>query len=189
MVSLESFIGAHTYIALFLGTVIVGEIVLVIGGFLAHRGYLELALVIIISLLATIMSDQALFFFGRLKGKKILKKHRSLRRKVERIHRFIEKHEGSVLFFFRFIYGTRAITPIAIGTSNVKTGKFMLINAVSALVWVLAFGLAGFFFGVAMEGIFGKIKHIELELLFFLVLIAGVVWLVKHLRKKKGKKN
>ena len=49
MINLEILVSAYGYPALFIGTFLEGETILVIAGFLAHRGYLELPWVIVIA--------------------------------------------------------------------------------------------------------------------------------------------
>ena len=39
---LESFLAKYGYIAILLGTVFEGETIMIMGGFSAHRGYLDL---------------------------------------------------------------------------------------------------------------------------------------------------
>lgn len=52
MLSIASLIATYGYYALFLGTLLEGETVLVAAGYAAHRGLLELPWVIVIAFLA-----------------------------------------------------------------------------------------------------------------------------------------
>ena len=75
--NLVSYIQAYGYWAMFVGAFLQGEIVLILGGFLAHRGYLELPLVILVGLSGCLTADIFYFSLGRLKGRDLLEKRPS----------------------------------------------------------------------------------------------------------------
>lgn len=56
--SLESLVTSYGYPAVLVGTFLEGETILVLAGFLAHRGYLDLPLVILTAFLGTFTGDQ-----------------------------------------------------------------------------------------------------------------------------------
>ena len=120
MTNLEIFVTNYGYLAIFLGTLLEGETILVIGGFLAHRGYMKLQLVILLAFFGTLISDQALFMIGRIKGKNFVKKYNFLKSKMNSVNLFLKNNENYVLFGFRFIYGLRILTPLVLGASSVK---------------------------------------------------------------------
>ena len=62
---LESLIDTYGYIAIFIGTLLEGETVLVLGGFAAFRGYLSLPYVILTAFIGSMLGDQFFFYLGR----------------------------------------------------------------------------------------------------------------------------
>ena len=72
--SLESLIDTYGYLAILVGTFFEGETVLVLGGFAAHRGYLDLPGVILAAFVGTLLGDQLFFVLGRWHSEKILAK-------------------------------------------------------------------------------------------------------------------
>ncbi len=64
--SLETIITQFGYPALVVGLLLEGETVLVLGAFMAHRGYLDLPLVICIGWVVAFAADQFFFWLGRL---------------------------------------------------------------------------------------------------------------------------
>ncbi len=62
--SLEALISTYGYIAIAIGTFLEGEIMLLLGSFAAHRGYLELIWVLISAYLGTFLNSQVLFYIG-----------------------------------------------------------------------------------------------------------------------------
>jgi membrane protein DedA with SNARE-associated domain len=56
-----------------------------------------------------------------------------------------------VIVSFRFFYGFRMVAPFAIGAAGVPLGRFVTLNALSGVIWASLFGLAGYFFGAALD--------------------------------------
>ena len=69
---LQQFLQEFGYFALFLGTFFEGETILVLAGFLAFRGYMDLKLVMIVAFLGSYAGDQLWYFLGRKHGRKLL---------------------------------------------------------------------------------------------------------------------
>ncbi len=65
MMTLESFIQTYGYLALLVGTFLEGETILVLAGFAAHLGYLNLPWVILVAFVGTLSGDQLFFYLGR----------------------------------------------------------------------------------------------------------------------------
>ena len=129
MINLESLVSTYGYPALLIGTFLEGETILVIAGFLAHRGYLELPWVIVIAFLGTFSGDQLYFWLGRTKGANFLMRRPSYRVRVEKAQNLLEKHQKLIILGFRFVYGLRTVTPFAIGLSKINAKQFIVLNA------------------------------------------------------------
>ncbi len=182
--SLELIIQKYGYLALFIGTFLEGETVLILAGFAAHRGYLEFDLVWLIAWIGAVVGDQAYFFIGRFRGQSLIAKYPKLQRRVNRVTPYLEKYQNYVLISFRFIYGFRTITPFAIGISRIGSGRFLVFNIISGIVWALIFAAAGYLFGHAAEALFGRVEEYE-EYLFAGLIVAGILFSLYHFFKKK----
>lgn len=185
--SLELIVETYGYSALLVGTFLEGETILIIGGFLAHRGYLSLSLVILAAFLGTLAGDQLFFFIGRMKGEAFLEKRPSWKPNIKKAHDLLERYQVLLILGFRFLYGMRTVTPFVIGMSRVKTGTFFFLNFLGALVWAILIGSAGYFFGTAFEAILGNIKHIEVELMIVIGFIGFAAWVAHFYRNKPRK--
>ncbi|HNY50115.1 MAG TPA: DedA family protein [Smithella sp.] len=185
--NIESYIIHFGYVVILVATFFAGEAILVLAGFLAHRGYLSFSLVILVAFAGSLTSDQLYYFIGRQKGLAYLDKHPSWKTKSERILRLIEKHQNLVILLFRFIYGVRSITPFLVGVSRVSPLKYFILNAVGALVWALALTSLGYVFGHAAELILDDIKKYEF-IMMGIILLAGLgAWMV-HFRAREKEK-
>jgi len=187
--SLESLVQTYGYWALLIGTFFEGETILIIGGFAAHRGYLNLLMVILAAFVGTLAGDQLYFFIGRKKGKSFLDKKPTWKPNIEKVHDYLERYQTLLILGFRFLYGLRTVTPFVIGMSRVKTGNFIILNIIGALVWAVIFGTGGYLFGTVFEALLGNIRHIEIDLIIAITLIGVAVWIVYFIRKKYKKNS
>ena len=65
---LQQFLQDFGYFALFLGTFFEGETILVLAGFLAFRGYMQLEYVVAVAFMGSYAGDQLWYFLGRRHG-------------------------------------------------------------------------------------------------------------------------
>jgi len=186
--SFEHIIQTYGYWALFAGTFLEGETVLIVGGFLSHRGYLDLPFVILTAFVGSLAGDQFYFFLGRTKGKRFLSKRPSWEPYVVSARDLLDRHMILLLIGFRFLYGLRTVTPFVIGMSSIKTSTFVILNAVGSFLWSLTIACAGYLFGSALNIFIGNVERYEMEVLAVMACIGAAVWTVHyHLRKMKLK--
>jgi membrane protein YqaA with SNARE-associated domain len=141
--TMESIISAYGYYALFLGTFIEGETIVLISGFLAHRGYLDIRLVMLVAWAGSFLGDQVWFYAGRWRGRKMLASRPKWQERAQRLRPMLEKHQMAVLLGFRFAIGFRIATPVILGSIGYSAWKFLVLNAVGAAAWAAAARRAG----------------------------------------------
>lgn len=148
-------------VVVFLGAAFEGNLAVIAGGLLAHQKLAPLWLMGLAATTGSWLVDQGLFMAGRKFRKN---------RFVERVCRtsafakslaFIERYPNSFILSFRFIYGVRMAGPVALGVTRVSGLRFFVLNFAGAVIWAATFTLAGFFFGEAIEALFGQIKTFE----------------------------
>ena len=185
MPNLETLIETYGYFAIMLGAFIEGETVLVIGGFLAHRGYLDLPLVIVAAFLGTMAGDQFAFFMGRHHSDFILKWRPSLKPRLDHAKELLDQHRKTVIIGFRFLYGFRNIIPFAIGMSKVSAVEFIVLDLTASLVWSIIIATLGYFFGTAFEAAIVNAKHYELTAMIVIAVVGAVIWAVHFYRRRR----
>jgi membrane protein DedA with SNARE-associated domain len=182
---LQQLLETYGYPALLIGTFFEGETILVLGGFLAHVGYLKLPWVILFAFIGSICGDQLYFFIGRFKGKAFLEKRTSWQPYINVAQKLFERYQILLIIGFRFLYGLRTVTPFVIGMSRVRTGLFICLNVVGALIWATTIGTCGYLFGMALEALIDDVKKYEIEVIL-LISIAGIfIWLFHFYKKKR----
>lgn len=186
---LESLLANYGYPILIIGTFLEGETIMVLGGFAAHLGYLSLDWVIACGFCGTLIGDQLYFFLGRRHGKSMLAKHPTWQSRADRVLDKLEQHQNLLILSFRFLYGLRSITPFVIGMSDVSYVRFSLLNLLGAFIWAISIGLAGYYFGHAVEAVLGDIKQYEIELIAVIICVASLVWLFHFYKRRQSRHN
>jgi hypothetical protein len=123
----ESFLDSYGYVAVFLGTILEGETVLVLAGLLAHQGYLTLLTVLVVAATGSLTSDLLYFWLGREYGIRTTRRFSAIERKLVRARRFAARNQNVLILSMRFMYGFRIIMPMALGcTSSNKVDRLRL---------------------------------------------------------------
>ncbi len=183
--TLELIIKTFGYPAIFVGTFLEGETILVLAGFAAYQGYLDLPLVITAAFLGTYAGDQLYFYLGRYYSRAFLNRFSHWRTKIADVKRLIDRYRVLFILGFRFAYGLRTVSPFAIGMSRVPVLLYVLLNGMSALAWAILVGCGGYFLGNAIQKVIGDIKHVELEMMGIAAIVGGTLWLIKIRRDRR----
>ncbi len=152
--------GTWTYLLLFMiifcetGLVVTpflpGDSLIFVAGTLAASGSLKLNLLLSLLISAAILGNMLNYSIGKFLAPRIFRKERLSFLKpeyMERTHQFFEKYGGKAIIITRFVPIVRSFAPFLAGVGRMSYRKFFLYNIAGALLWVLPFGLAGYFFG------------------------------------------
>ena len=186
--SLETLIAEYGYLAILIGTFLEGETIVILAGFAAHMGILELPWVIAAAVAGSFSGDQFYYYLGRRWGPRIIAKRLSWQEGAQKVYTHLRRHQYFLILTFRFYYGLRNVTPFAVGSAMVPRLRFFTLNLVGAVVWAVAFAYLGYLAGEAVKLLIDDVKRYEIYLLGALVLIGFIVWLatlIRHRRKAR----
>lgn len=169
--SIESLITRYGLAAIFLGAGFEGETSVVTGGLLAHQHLLPLVGTGIAAATGSFAADQLFFFIGRRYRDTARIRRMTERPAFARALETLDRHPTAFILGFRFLYGLRTISPIAIGTSHVPARTFVALNAISAIVWAAVFTAVGYMFGDRVLSLLGG----RPKPLVGIAILAGVV--------------
>lgn len=178
--TLEQIIQQYGYLAVFIGTCLEGEGVLLLAGYFAHRGYLSLPLVLLLAWVGAMLGDQVGFVFGRLKGRLILDRSPKWQPRAKWILVQVAIHERWLLLAFRFVPGVRFLTPIVLGMAGYPQRRFFVYNLIGAAAWSLIIGLIGYFAGHAASRLFTEVSEHEIEVILCLMALGFIGWSVRR---------
>ena len=123
--------------AVFIGFVLPGETVCILGGVLAATGRLSLVVLLPLVVLAAVVGDTVGYEVGsrfgpRLLGTRLLRKHAA---QLDGARRGLRERGGWAVFVARFTAFLRAVMPGLAGMSRMPYRRFLAYNAAGAVVW------------------------------------------------------
>jgi membrane protein DedA with SNARE-associated domain len=192
---LKGYILAYGYPALFLGVMlenagipVPGETAVLVAGFLASDAggrVFEILPVILLTTLAAVCGDNIGFWLGHRFARPYLKGGRRFLfltpRAMALAESYFHRYGTWTIFFARFVTGIRVIGALAAGAAGMAWRRFLVANALGAVLWATTISLLGYFFGQnwqLLEKWLGRGGLIALAL----VLLVGVPYLLHHLR-------
>lgn len=149
------FAGAALESAAFLGLLVPGESLVLVTGFLAAHGALDLDVLILTVTLGAAIGDSIGYEMGRWLGRPALLhygSHFGLRQEqVDKADAFFNRHGGKSVFFGRFVGFARAIVPFLAGSSGMRYAAFLLYNVLGGAAWSTSLILLGYFLGASWQ--------------------------------------
>ena len=185
----ESFIQDFGYYAVFLFACIEGEVAVLTAGFLCRQGLMSLEWVIFSAFLGTMITEQILYFVGRIYGMKLIEKHPKLKEKSQKVLEFLRKYDSAFIFGCRFVYGIRNISPVMIGAADIPPLKYSALNIPAAFVWAVIVAGAGYAFANVVEKAKDNLQYVQYAALF--VLLSALFYFIfkKNQKRKRRKQN
>lgn len=139
--------GQWFYLITFLWAFIEGETFLIFAGFFASQELLHLPMLIVTAGIGTTCGDFCFFLLGRRYGARLVAKMPKLARGQEKVAGWMVKNDVGFILTYRFIYGLRNVSAIAIGMSPISARRYFALNACGAFVWAVSFACGGYLFG------------------------------------------
>jgi len=185
-VDFTPFVASYGYPAALVGALFEGETVLVLAGLFAHRGVLDLPLLVLLGAIGGALGDTVYFAVGRRYGTALLERFPKFAPAADRVQALIQRFPELTIFGIRFLYGLRTVGPAVIGSSAVSWPRFLLLNALGAVVWSACWVSAGYVLGEAAQRLLGRVMHVEREFFLGALLVALVITIGLRLRRRKN---
>ncbi|HUJ04514.1 MAG TPA: DedA family protein [Streptosporangiaceae bacterium] len=145
--------------AIFLGFVLPGEAAVVLGGVLASRGHLSLAILIVVVVFTAITGPLVGYEIGKRMGDRLFAA-RGLRRvsgALDRARSALRDRGGLAVLGGRFLAVVRALMPAAAGAAAMPYRVFLIHNIVGGVVWGVGYSLLGYLAGSAYGVVESKV--------------------------------
>jgi membrane-associated protein len=181
---------AGIFVTLFLesgipfGFFLPGDILLFTAGLLASQHYLNIAGVIIISVAAAILGNNAGYYTGKRFGRRLFKNAGSFwfsPKRLDEAGDFFKKEGPLSLVLARFIPAGRTFVPIAAGAARMRYRTFLLFNALGGLLWGVTLPILGFTIGKTVP----SIDKYLLPVIFLIIVLSAIPAVWHYTRSKK----
>lgn len=166
-----------------------GEPTLVFAGYLAHKGDLNLLILIILSFIGTSVGMTIQYFLGNKLGMPFVQKYGKYvfltQRKIDLTKMWFDKYGYFLLFIGFFIPGARHFTGYFVGIVNISFRRFAILIYSGALFWVSFFLIGGYWLGEKLDDVFSMMgQHIG-KIVFGVVVIAAITLGVRFRKQLK----
>ncbi|MBZ9975234.1 DedA family protein [Mesorhizobium sp. BR-1-1-10] len=191
--AIHHFIEQYGLLAVFLGCVAEGESAAILGGFFAHQHVFVLWHVFVAAALGAFTGDTFFFILGRsfADNRHVVRLRR--RPGFRRAYRLLNTHPNIFVLSNRYVYGMRLVGGIAAGLSTIAAPRFIILNAISSVIWAVLFSTIGYVFGLGAEQLIGQalIQHERLFVgLGIGLAVAVLAWFVaRHVAKRERDKE
>jgi undecaprenyl-diphosphatase len=196
-------LGAWTYLLVgvfafaetgaFVGLVVPGETVMLLGGAVAGQGAIDIYLLIAIAWFSAWAGDTTSFFLGRKLGREFVIKHGPRvgisHERFEKVEDYFSRHGGKTIFIGRFISLVRAFAPFIAGSSGMRYRAFVPYSVLGTGLWASAHILVGYFFSRSIETAGKYAAKGAFLLASLIVVVAGVIFLSRHFRVEQNRRE
>jgi membrane protein DedA with SNARE-associated domain/membrane-associated phospholipid phosphatase len=195
-------LGAWTYLLVgtfafaetgaFVGLVVPGETVMLIGGAVAGQGAIDVYLLIAIAWFAAWLGDTTSFFLGRHLGREFVMRHGPRvgisHERFEKVEDYFDRHGGKTIFVGRFISLVRAFAPFIAGSSGMRYRAFVPYSVLGTGLWASAHILVGYFFSRSVETGAEYAGKGAFLLATLIVVVGGSILLYRRLRVEQNRR-
>lgn len=187
-------VGSLGYIGIFImmfleSTVfpIPSEVVMIPAGYLAHKGEMNIYIVIILGALGSLCGALFNYYFALKFGRTFLMKYGKYffvsHETIEKTEVFFKDHGHISTFSGRLIPGLRHYISLPAGLARMNLFVFCLYTTLGATIWVIILTLLGYYIGDNEALVKEYLRYLIIGLLVFLVLLGA--WYYKKVKKTK----
>lgn len=169
----------------FFGFFLPGDSLLFTAGLLASQGYLNIAGLIFISVLAAVLGNNVGYYTGKKAGPALFNRKKSFffsLKRVEGAHKFFEKEGPQSLILARFIPAVRTFVPIAAGIGQMNYRKFLIFNSLGGLLWGVGVPILGYTLGKKVP----DIDKYLLPVIFAIIILSALPVIAAYFKNKSG---
>ncbi|MGE5282244.1 MAG: bifunctional DedA family/phosphatase PAP2 family protein [Chloroflexota bacterium] len=200
---LSETLGAWTYLIVgvfafaetgaFVGLVVPGETVMLLGGAVAGQGAISIYLLIGIAWFAAWLGDTTSFFIGRRLGRDFVLQHGPRfgigHERFERVENYFSRHGGKTIFIGRFVSLVRAFAPFIAGSSGMRYRAFVPYSVLGTGLWASAHILIGYVFSRSIENAAKYAGRGAFLLGTTIVVVVAAVVLYRRLREAENRRR
>jgi membrane protein DedA with SNARE-associated domain len=145
--------------------------------------HLSIGLVITAAIAGAILGDNGGYWLGRELGYRLLVRYAPILRisapRIRLGQYLFRRHGGKVVFFGRFVAVLRALAAPLAGINCMPWWRFLFFNAIGAIVWATAYGMAAYAAGEYVLTLKWR-GGAAAGLLAAVAVVAGILFVRRH---------
>jgi membrane-associated protein len=173
-----------TETGLLVGFVLPGDSLLFTIGVVAGAGELNLVVIMLLLICATMLGDWSGYLLGRRAGPAIFNRPDSRffkREHLQRTQAFYDEHGGKTIIYAKFVPIIRTFAPFVAGVANMRYTRFLSFDIFGGIGWVCSMTILGYLLGEV------AIVRRNFEKFVLLVIFVSLLPVMIHaLRSKLG---
>jgi membrane protein DedA with SNARE-associated domain/membrane-associated phospholipid phosphatase len=177
----------------FVGLVLPGETVVILGGAVAGQGETSIVLTIGVVWAAAFAGDSLSFLLGRRLGRGFILRYgpklRITRERFGRVESYFSRHGGKTILIGRFIGLVRALAPFTAGSSGMRYTQFLPFSVLGTGLWAAAFALIGYFASQSLDAAARAAGQGTLLFGIAVTVIVAIVVAVRFLRQAENRER
>jgi membrane protein DedA with SNARE-associated domain len=140
-----------------MGIPVPGETALIAAALLAHKGQMDIVVLVLVAAAAAILGDNVGFAIGRRVGRRVLEAPGPLYRHrlavLEKGEPFFDRHGPKAVFLGRWVAGLRIASAWLAGVNHMAWRVFLPWNALGGIAWAASIGFAVYALGHIAEDV------------------------------------
>lgn len=199
--SVGSTLGVYTYALVavmafletgaFVGLLVPGETVVIVGGVVAGQGHIDLGLLLVLTWLCAFAGDLTGYALGRRLGRRFLLAHgprvHITEQRLVRVEEFFGRYGPATILIGRFVGLVRPVAPFLAGASKYPPGRFVALAAVGTALWSAAFVMLGYLFWQSLDEAIAIAQRGTFVLGGAVAVVVALVVGYRHLRDRQGR--
>ena len=168
--------------AVFFGTMIEGDLTLLLAGVLARAGVFSFGEAMLVGTAGGVIGDAISYWIGA-RFRERARNSRVFKRARPRIEKLMQKFGVLSVFIVKYIYGLRTTSAIFWGLAHFGFLRFAWLTVLSCAVWVAVLAGLGYTFASGIDTLIGDLERIQVILLVAAVIVVTVYIITRFERR------
>lgn len=201
--SVGSTLGAYTYVLVavmafletgaFVGLVVPGETVVIVGGVVAGQGHIDLFALLGLVWACALAGDLTGYLLGHRLGRSFLLRHgprvQITEPRLLRVEAFFARYGPATILIGRCVGLVRPLAPFLAGASRFPARRFASLAIVGTALWSTAFVMLGYVFWQSLDEAVAIAKQGTLALGGVVLLVVGLGWGCRYRRDRENRER
>lgn len=167
-----------------------GQTAIILGAMAAGQGHLNVYVVAVVAILATLAGGVIGYTIGRFGGRRLVLRYGYYvglgEARLRRTEAFMDRHGPKIVAVARFVDGLRQLHALVAGATRMPVRRFVAYSALGSVAWVLTWTTAGYLAGDHIQAVDVLLRRFTWYALAAVVLAIGAVVLWHRHRSRRA---